>query len=309
MAYTIVKSDGTVLTTIADGTINTTSTSLGLPGRNYAGYGQSLDTNFVHVLENFADSTPPANPLRGQLWFNTNDNTLRVCPADGESVASEWLILASTSSTGTTTFGSVTVTGNLAANNATFTNNLSAASIDTINISVSGNANIATGNITALRTTSITTGGVAINGSITGIWQLVGASRLQATYADLAERFESETSLEPGTVVELGGKKEIRAVRYELSEDVFGVISDTAAYLMNSNAGSDETHPPVAVSGRVKVKVTGKVVKGQRLVSAGQGFARAAVDGEANAFNTIGRSLQDKVTEGEGTVEAIVIIR
>ena len=53
MAYTIVKSDGNILTTISDGTINTTSTSLGLPGRNYAGYGEALDTNFVHVLENF----------------------------------------------------------------------------------------------------------------------------------------------------------------------------------------------------------------------------------------------------------------
>ena len=77
MAYTIVKSDGAVLTTIADGTINTTSTSLGLPGRNYAGYGQTLDTNQVHMLENFADGTPPANPLRGQLWYNTNDPSNR----------------------------------------------------------------------------------------------------------------------------------------------------------------------------------------------------------------------------------------
>ena len=82
MAYTIVKSDGTVLTTIADGTINTTSTTLGLPGRNYAGYGQTLDTNFVHQLENFADTTPPANPIRGQLWYNTNNSTLYVCPSD-----------------------------------------------------------------------------------------------------------------------------------------------------------------------------------------------------------------------------------
>jgi len=309
MAYTIVKSDGTVLTTIADGTINTTSTSLGLPGRNYAGYGQTLDTNFVHVLENFADSTPPANPLRGQLWYNTNDNTLRVCPADGETVASEWLILASTSSTGTTSFGSVTVTGSLSANNITVTNTLTVAEIDAINISVSGNAEIATANIGNLYTSVISTGAEGNPGAITGTWSLVGNSRMEATYADLAERFESETTLEPGTVVELGGQKEIRAVRYELSEDVFGVVSQTAAYLMNAGAGSDKTHPAVAVSGRVKVKVTGKIVKGQRLVSAGKGIARAALDGEATAFNTIGRSLQDKVTDGEGTVEAIVIIR
>ena len=309
MAYTIVKSDGTVLTTIADGTINTTSTSLGLPGRNYAGYGQALDTNFVHVLENFADNTPPANPLRGQLWFNTNDNTLRVCPADGESVASEWLILASTSSTGTTTFGSVTITGDLASNNATITNTLTVGTIDSVNISVSGNANITTANIGNTFTTVISTGANTNPGTLTGTWTLTSGSTLQATYADLAERFESDTELTPGTVVELGGRKEIRAVRYELSEDVFGVISNTAAYLMNSGAGPDKTHPPVAISGRVKVKVVGKVVKGQRLVSAGEGLARAAQDGEATAFNTIGRSLEDKPTVETGTVEAIVIIR
>jgi hypothetical protein len=132
---------------------------------------------------------------------------------------------------------------------------------------------------------------------------------MEATYADLAERFESETELSPGTVVELGGQKEIRAVRYELSEDVFGVISNTAAYLMNAGAGSDKTHPAVAVSGRVKVKVIGTVAKGDRLVSAGEGTARSAKNGEATAFNTIGRSLEDKATQDLGEVEAIVIIR
>jgi hypothetical protein len=247
--------------------------------------------------------------LRGQLWYNTNDNTLRVCPADGETVASEWAILASTSSTGTTTFGSVTVTGDIASNNLTVTNTLTAAAIDTINISISGVANIATANIGNVNTSIITTGSESNPGAITGVWSLVGNSRMEATYADLAERFESDTVLEPGTVVELGGKKEIRAVRYELSEDVFGVISNTAAYLMNARAGSDTTHPAVAMSGRVKVKVTGKVVKGQRLVSAGIGLARAANPGEATAFNTIGRSLQNKDTDDEGLVEAIVIIR
>ena len=126
MAYTIVKSDGTVLTTIADGTINTSSTSLGLPGRNYAGYGQSLDTNFVHVTENFADSTPPANPLRGQIWYDTSSTTLKVCPTDGESNALAWLSLTSTASGGNTTFGSVNITGNATANNFTATNEVTA---------------------------------------------------------------------------------------------------------------------------------------------------------------------------------------
>lgn len=397
MAYTIVKTDGTVLTTIADGTINTTSTSVGLPGRNYAGYGQTLDTNFVHQLENFSATTPPANPLRGQLWYNTNANTLYVCPADGTTSAASWLALTSTASGGATTFGSVTVTGTLQAGNLYTTGSVTAVEGIFTNVSVSGNANIATGNITSgivgsLTTQTITTGATSTAGTQTGVWTFNGSpanaiivntgnlyvsnvgntygikcdnymyangaafsptgtytnanvaaylptytgtlqpsslttssilgggtiggiwtlsvgARLNATYADLAERFEADAEYDPGTVVEMGGEKEITSVQYELSEDVFGVVSDTAAYLMNSAAGNDLTHPPVAVGGRVKVKVIGQVKKGQRLVSAGKGKARAAKPGEATAFNVIGRSLVNKTDDGVGIVEAFVTIK
>ena len=128
----------------------------------------------------------------------------------------------------------------------------------------------------------------------------------EALYADLAERFESDKSYSPGTVVELGGAAEITKVGEELSENVFGVISTRAAYLMNAGVGTDETHPPVAISGRVPVRVIGKVEKGDRLVSAGNGLARAGSRGEITPWNVIGRALTSKETEGEGTVEAIV---
>ena len=129
-----------------------------------------------------------------------------------------------------------------------------------------------------------------------------------AEYADLAERFEANEIYQPGTVVELGGAKEITKATTELTDAVFGVISTKAAYLMNNLAGSNETHPPVAMSGRVPVRVIGVVTKGDRLVSAGNGLARAAQLGEANAFNVIGRALTTKTTVEEGTVEAIVTI-
>ena len=163
-----------------------------------------------------------------------------------------------------------------------------------------------TGNIAPAR---VTTTALAGGGTIYGVWTLDTNARFQATYADLAERFEADDLYDPGTVVELGGDKEITAVVEELSEDVFGVISNTAAMLMNGAAGDDVTHPAVAVSGRVLVKVIGKVKKGQRLVSAGKGIARAAKRGEVTAFNTIGRSLENKNTNDLGKVEAIVIIK
>jgi hypothetical protein len=78
---------------------------------------------------------------------------------------------------------------------------------------------------------------------------------------------------------------------------------------MNSSAGSNVTHPPVAMTGRVPVKVVGQVRKGDRLVSAGGGMARAARPGEATAFNVIGRALKDKLEQDAGMVEAIVTIK
>jgi hypothetical protein len=156
--------------------------------------------------------------------------------------------------------------------------------------------------------TQVTTTAIAGGGTVSGVWTLAAGARWQSSYADLAERFEADTSYDAGTVVELGGDKEVTAVQIDLSDDVFGVVSAKAGYIMNATAGDDITHPAIAMSGRIPVKVTGQVKKGQRLVSAGNGIARAANPGEATAFNVIGRSLTNKTDDGLGTVEAIVSI-
>jgi len=77
MAYTINKFSGAPLIVLEDGTIDT-STSLGLVGRNYVGYGETQNENFVFLLENFANDAPPSRPLQGQIWFNTLDNSAYV---------------------------------------------------------------------------------------------------------------------------------------------------------------------------------------------------------------------------------------
>jgi hypothetical protein len=137
----------------------------------------------------------------------------------------------------------------------------------------------------------------------------VFAQATTALYADVAERFASDEIYEPGTVVELGGSAEITRVRHDASDTVFGVISTRPAFTMNGGAGDDHTHPPVAMTGRVPVKVTGIVNKGDRLISAGNGMARAAQPGEATSFNVIGRALSSKSTTEAGAVEAIVTIK
>lgn len=88
MPYTINKFNGEPLIVLEDGTIDT-STSLGLVGRNYVGYGETQNENFVFLLENFANDAPPSRPLQGQIWFNTTDRSAYVY--DG----SKWSLIGS----------------------------------------------------------------------------------------------------------------------------------------------------------------------------------------------------------------------
>jgi hypothetical protein len=477
MAYTITTTAGATLASIADGTVNSTATSLTLIGKNYAGYGIFLNENYIKLLENFTNSSAPTAPLTGQLWYDSTNALLKVyngtiwkpisSSASGTSqpaspvVGDLWYDSANaqlkvwsgsafitvgpsyTTTSGTSGavvetildsgsashvvvkfFISNTVVGILSKDStftpqtsisgfttivpgfnlssaiagALFTGTVSTASTlqgitasqflrsdqaassayavtvgsllvgsDLTVATSSGDVNITNGtsnknltlfvnkggsstpaisitgtngrvtlandlNVTgAANVTGTTTLGVtSVTGAITLAAQMLpsanvsielGSTSLRwanvwattfrgtaitASYADLAERFEADSAYQPGTVVELGGTKEITAADQDLSEEVFGVISTRAAYLMNSDAGSDITHPAVAVNGRVQVRVTGQVKKGDRLVSAGAGLARAASRTEITAFNVIGRSLEDKTTQDEGVVEAIV---
>jgi hypothetical protein len=78
MAYLINKTDGTILATVADGQIDQFSSDLTLIGKNYSGFGESLNENFVKLLENFAGISRPEKPIRGQIWFDTTENKLKV---------------------------------------------------------------------------------------------------------------------------------------------------------------------------------------------------------------------------------------
>jgi hypothetical protein len=94
MSYKINKTDGSLLVDLIDGTINTESTDITLIGRNYKGFGELINENFVKMLENFASSSAPANPLRGQLWYDTSENRLKVY--NGSEFSTNGIILSST---------------------------------------------------------------------------------------------------------------------------------------------------------------------------------------------------------------------
>ena len=97
MAYTINKTDGTILSTVSDGTVDTT-TDLVLIGKNYSGYGEFQNENYVKLLENFASTTAPGSPIAGQVWFDKTTNALKVYNGTVFKTVSSTTVSASTPS-------------------------------------------------------------------------------------------------------------------------------------------------------------------------------------------------------------------
>jgi len=101
MSYFVNKTDGAVIV-VLDGTKDTTSTSLTLFGRLVQNYGDQTNENFVRLLENFSFNTSPANPITGQLWFDTNTNNIKAY-----TTANTWVTV------GSVIQGNVDISGNL----------------------------------------------------------------------------------------------------------------------------------------------------------------------------------------------------
>jgi hypothetical protein len=138
---------------------------------------------------------------------------------------------------------------------------------------------------------------------------IVHATSTSAQYADLAERYASDVTLESGDVVILGGNEEVTKCTKELDNAVFGVVSDSPAFLMNAQAGNNDSHPMIALAGRVFVKVTGTGKAGDRIVSAGNGDARVASMEECTHFNVLGRLIHDKYTKNTALTECVIGVK
>ena len=78
MAYQINKTNGDLLVNLVDGQVNTQTTDISLIGRNYSGFGESINENFVKMLENFTNTQAPATPLTGQLWYDSGEERLKL---------------------------------------------------------------------------------------------------------------------------------------------------------------------------------------------------------------------------------------
>ena len=540
MSYTINKTDGTKLVVLKDGTVDISTTDLALFGKSYAGFGERLNENFVKILENFANTTAPAKKIKGQLWYDTLTNQIKVWNGNkfkpvGSSTNSssaptnsnlgdtwfdtnnlqlyvnngtDWTLIGPTTVAGSgntavvsdsirdsvgvfksvlkfvtndqivamisaeefipltaitgfaTVFKGITLSTSVSQNRfrgvATTAQNLLLGDLTTVvpadnfvradtndsmtgtltifndgglslgsgadlTISVSGGEDVifqnntldgdiifkvndggvyktvltidgGEGTITDLRVKNLTvTGtqtivntstlsvedniielnrnissaaamptfsGLKVNrgesssnteqdlfwvwdesfaddftttyGNAGGAWtafkaqgstdvsaptlvdiraNIVHATSTSAQYADLAERYAADQLLEAGDVVILGGSKEVTKCIKELDPQVFGVVSETPAFLMNKDAGNNASHPMIALQGRVRVKVQGAGKAGDRIVSSTDGVARIADLAECTAFNVLGRIIQDKYNTQTELTECVIGVK
>jgi len=408
MSYILNKTNGSKLTTVQDASLDVT-TNLTFVGKNYAGYGQVVDQNFLYLLENFSNSKAPSKPIQGQLWFDSSVSTkkLNVCydgsnfksianlnvqsttpntstvgdlwwdssngqlkafdgreyqiigPVSGSSTKAAWVFGKEISNNdinnveyfiikgeiGSTPIVTIANLGTALSNNTLIPqpssnlitnysngvrNGLTLAGCDENGSSDASGYyfwGTASESLTAKAAQRVSLASTTTNAnyyipfaiSATGNQSLktnpsfyfnpatsvVNATASAARYADLAERYEADAVYEPGTVLIIGGEKEVTVTATFADTRVAGIVSKNPAYMMNSEAGTDKTHPYIALKGRVPCKVQGYIKKGDLIVTSsipGYGIAASNVFGGA----IIGKALGTQ-SEGFGVIEVLVV--
>lgn len=377
MPYSIDRYNGTTLTVVEDGTLDSTL-DIKLIGKNYAGYGEVQNENFVHLLENFASTSAPPRPLSGQVWFDASTNKLKFY--DG----SKWRTTGGAEVSATTPTGLTTgdlwfdtandqlyawnglqfvligpegaaglgitqmrsrsvrdIGGTLHAIIEAIVDNETVFVISSDEFTLDNGINPIVGfSVIKKGTTFINTGTDGVTTSTHRVWgtasnalktdQLLvsGSYRTAATtatgntiaardgsgdlfanvfqgvassakYADLAEKYLADREYEIGTVLVVGGEKEVTSSSW--GDLAIGVVSASPAYLMNKDL---ENGTVVALKGRVPVRVVGAVNKGDRLIAANGGCATVGVPHSNGVFAL---ALESSSDTGEKLIEAVIL--
>lgn len=423
MPYILNKTNGTIVAVVDDASLDLT-TDLTFLGRNYAGYGEVQNENFLKLLENFSNTIAPEKPIEGQLWFdslnkklnvydnlywktianleiadedndpksfkspsrgdlwyNTSKGQLNVFngsdfvvvgPPIGDDTRAQWrgdhefssetlslpifnvkavigandevvAVVSAESYTmpdysltdtnnpptypirtsnfteikkGISLVGVVTATNAQGLVYASTRKELTGLESDSyfwgtageaIHALSANTASFASGlawttastnaqffvpflNTTSNTSTVLVDNGIKYNPSTNVLFTIASS----ALYADLAERYEADNVYEPGTVLMHGGEKEVTLANNRATTAVAGVVSKNPAYRMNSEAGTDDTHPYIALKGRIPCKVCGPVKKGDLLVSSGYKLGYATKKEDHDSPNAvIGKALEN----------------
>jgi hypothetical protein len=254
---------------------------------NVAVYLAAFGANNISTTGNIISSTIISGELVGaNLSVSGNVSATNTISATGTVTG------GTLSSTGTVTGGNLATGGTVSAAGNIAGGNVSTVGILTVN---SNNNNIAIVNGGS--------NGAGNIGSSTRYFNTVFAKATSAEYADLAECYTADAAYVPGTVLSFGGTAEVTQTDIDMDPAVIGVVSTNPAYCMNTGLKAQHV-AEVALAGRVMCHVQGPIRRGQMMVSAGQGRARA----EAYPIpgSVIGKALENFDSNGFGVIEVVV---
>ena len=289
---------GDIVVLGAEGKLNNSGTNISLYGNTGAGLRLGTNgslTNGIQISTAGVVTTTGNLSVGGTLSGSATGLTSIPGANVTGTVANATYATSAGSATTATTAGTVTTA---AQPNITSVGTLTSL---TLGGTLTGAVQIGTGTATHYGTT-LTTGANSTAGTITGNWSLSAGSRLNATYADLAEKYVADAEYHPGTVLVFGGDHEVTLSTSSDSFRVAGVVTTNPAYTMNNNCVGEHV-ATIALQGRVPVKVIGPIFKGDLLVSCDNGHAIA--NNIARAGTIIGKSLEN-FTDSSGVIEVAV---
>jgi hypothetical protein len=299
-----VRGGNMIATTLVQGSILSATANVfataNVSGTYFLGTGISLSGNVISGISTTANITGSniiATAAMSAVSVSASGNITATGNITGGNVLGGANVNATTH-TGTT----VSVTANITGGNI-LTGGLISATGAITGAAITGTSlTVSTGNITL---GNIVNAGANLSGNIgsaTGYFNTVFAKATSAQYADLAEWYEADADYPPGTVLVFGGDKEVTMAIGINDVRVAGVVSTNPAHIMN--AGLDVEHiAVVALTGRVPTLVVGAVAKGDMMVSAGGGRAKACATPVMGSV--IGKAVQDH-PGGPGTIEIVV---
>ena len=307
---------------VGEVTVDTTVNSLRVHDGTTAGGTALVSTTGSQTLTN---KTITGAVIDGNTTLNTTGNvTANIITGTGNITGANLITTGLASITGNITGGNITVSGSATTGTATIsvlaniTANTAATTTTTGALKVAGGAgivgniyagglatitgNITGGNLTTAGILTINSGGATtaiVNagsnavgniGSSTGYFNTAFVKATSAQYADLAEMYQADAYYAPGTVLSFGGERDVTISQVDSDRRVAGIVSTDPAYIMNSVMDSEHA-TAVALVGKVPTKVLGPVTKGDLMVSAGNGYARA----EANPSigSVLGKALEE----------------
>ena len=288
MAYKINKTDGSLLTEIVDSTIDQTASDLTLIGKNVSGFGEFINENFIKLLENFAATSSPNNPIAGQLWYDTSQNRLKVYDGAGFRQGSGPIISG--------TAPSNLVQGDLWINNAE--NQL--YFYDGIDLKLAGPAYGASQDVSGFTVETI----IDSNNSEKTVLKLWVNGILLGIFSRNTIEFTPKTAITDfsGTIKPGFNAGTLAGMKFNVTSTKADALVDTLGNLYTSNSFMSTTSN-ATTTGQIRIQNSTPLILG-----ANQNYeVTATTTALAITSNNAGQNYQIKIKNAGGTRDAITV--